>query len=208
VIVALVTSRTVVRVNTASPTVSIRAVGTEVRMVRGRQVTHSVKVLTLRVRVADTGLVVGTGAVQVAVTSVALITVGVLLALSIIRTDLSAGGRVGPVTHGAHGVLEADVESKSPLAHTARVLIRKVLAGSAGKQTGLSLGSALPEPAAVAGVLVVVGLLGDGVHKLGAVGDHAAIIGETVDTRVVGDGVVIAVVLRRLGGNQTQGSNR
>ena len=50
---------------------------------------------------------------------------------------------------------------------------------------------------------MVVGLLGDGVHILGAVGDQAAIIGETVLARVVGDGVVIAV-LCRLGGDQTE----
>ena len=55
---------------------------------------------------------------------------------------------------------------------------------------------------------MVVGLLGDRVHKLGAIGNHAAIVGETVYTRIVGDGVVVAVVLRGLGGHQTQGSNR
>ena len=44
-------------------------------------------------------------------------------------------------------------------------------------------------------VLVVVGLLGDGIHKLGAVGDHTAVIGETVLPGVVGHGVVGGGVL-------------
>ena len=41
---------------------------------------------------------------------------------------------------------------------------------------------------------MVVGLLGDGIDELGTVRDHATVIGETVLTRVVGDGVVIAVL--------------
>ena len=40
------------------------------------------------------------------------------------------------------------------------------------------------------GVLVVVRLLGDGIDVLGAVRDHAAVIGETVLAGVVGDDVV------------------
>ena len=37
---------------------------------------------------------------------------------------------------------------------------------------------------------MVIGRLGDGINKLATVGDHAAIIGETVLARVVGHGVV------------------
>ena len=37
---------------------------------------------------------------------------------------------------------------------------------------------------------MVVGLLGDGVHILGAVRDDTAVVGETLPARVVGDGVV------------------
>ena len=52
---------------------------------------------------------------------------------------------------------------------------------------------------------MVVRLLGDGIHVLGAVRDHTAIIRQTLlDRGVVGDGVVIAV-LCGLTGDQTQG---
>ena len=51
---------------------------------------------------------------------------------------------------------------------------------------------------------MVVGLLGDGVHILGAVGDQAAVIGETVLARVVGDGVV-RVLGRLLASHQLGG---
>ena len=44
-------------------------------------------------------------------------------------------------------------------------------------------------------VLVVVGLLGDGIHEFGAVGDHTVVIGETVLPGVVGHGVVGGGVL-------------
>ena len=37
---------------------------------------------------------------------------------------------------------------------------------------------------------MVVGLLGDGIHILGAVRDDTAVVGETLPARVVGDGVV------------------
>jgi len=57
-------------------------------------------------------------------------------------------------------------------------------------------------------VLVVVGLLGDGVHILGAVRDQAAVIGETVLARVVGDGVVVAGELRGLAAHQADPQHR
>ena len=41
-------------------------------------------------------------------------------------------------------------------------------------------------------MLMVVRPLGDGIHKLGAIRDHTAIVGETVLTRVVGHGVVLS----------------
>ena len=37
---------------------------------------------------------------------------------------------------------------------------------------------------------MIVGLLGDGIHELGAVGDNAAVVGKTVLPGVVGHGVV------------------
>ena len=43
-------------------------------------------------------------------------------------------------------------------------------------------------------MLVVVRLLGDGIHVLGAVRNHATVIGKTFLARVVGDRVVIAVL--------------
>ena len=55
-----------------------------------------------------------------------------------------------------------------------------------------------------AGVLVVVGLLGDGVHKLGAVRDDTAVIGETFPARVVGDGVM-GILCGLLGPDQLAG---
>ena len=58
-------------------------------------------------------------------------------------------------------------------------------------------------PLLTAGVLVVVGLLGDGVHKLCTVRDDTAVIGETFPARVIGDGVVVAV-LRGLAGAGTE----
>ena len=51
---------------------------------------------------------------------------------------------------------------------------------------------------------MVVRLLGDGIDVLGAVRDHAAVIGQTVLAGVVGDGVVEAV-LRGLRGDQLEG---
>jgi len=57
-------------------------------------------------------------------------------------------------------------------------------------------------------VLVVVGLLGDGVHILGAVRDQAAVIGETVLARVVGDRVVVAGELRGLAAHQADPQHR
>ena len=50
---------------------------------------------------------------------------------------------------------------------------------------------------------MVVGLLGGSINVLGAVRDHATVIGETVLAGVVGHGVVIAV-LRSLTGYQLQ----
>ena len=50
---------------------------------------------------------------------------------------------------------------------------------------------------------MVVRLLGDGIDELGTVRDHAAVIGQTLLTRVVGDGVVVAV-LCSLTGDQLQ----
>ena len=41
---------------------------------------------------------------------------------------------------------------------------------------------------------MVVGLLAEGVHILGAVRDDTAVVGETLYDRVVGDGVVVAVL--------------
>ena len=41
---------------------------------------------------------------------------------------------------------------------------------------------------------MVVGLLGGGIDVLGAVRDHATVIGETLLARFVGHGVVIAVL--------------
>ena len=55
-----------------------------------------------------------------------------------------------------------------------------------------------------AGVLVVVGLLGDGVHILGAVRDHTAVERETVLARVVGNSVV-RVLGRLLASHQLGG---
>ena len=43
-------------------------------------------------------------------------------------------------------------------------------------------------------MLVVVRLLGDGIHVLGAVRNHATVIGQTFLAGVVGDRVVIAVL--------------
>lgn len=80
------------------------------------------------------------------------------------------------------------------------------MTGSTGEQTSLPPGAALPEPAAVAGVLVVVGLLGDGVDILGAVRDHAPVVGQTVNARVVGHGVVVTV-LCGLGPHQVEGDH-
>ena len=54
---------------------------------------------------------------------------------------------------------------------------------------------AIIEGALTCGVFMVVGLLGDGIHKLGAIRDHAAVIGETVLPGVVGHGVVGGGVL-------------
>ena len=51
---------------------------------------------------------------------------------------------------------------------------------------------------------MVVRLLGDGVDILGTVRDHTAVIGQTLLAGVVGDGVVVAVVLCRLTGDQTE----
>ena len=51
---------------------------------------------------------------------------------------------------------------------------------------------------------MVVRLLGDGIDVLGAIRDHAAVIGETVLAGVVGDGVVEAVVLCSLTGDQLE----
>ena len=51
---------------------------------------------------------------------------------------------------------------------------------------------------------MVVGLLAEGVHILGAVRDDTAVVGETLYDRVVGDGVVVAV-LRGLAGDGTEG---
>ena len=62
---------------------------------------------------------------------------------------------------------------------------------------------AIIEGVLTCGVFMVVGLLGDGIHKLGAVGDHAAVIGETVLPGVVGDGVV-GVLCCLLAGHQGQ----
>ena len=50
---------------------------------------------------------------------------------------------------------------------------------------------AIIEGALTCGVFMVVGLLGDGIHKLGAIRDHATVIGETVLPGVVGHGVVL-----------------
>ena len=55
-----------------------------------------------------------------------------------------------------------------------------------------------------AGVFVVVGLLGDGVHILGAVRDDTAVERETVLARVVGDSVV-RVLGRLLASHQLGG---
>ena len=55
---------------------------------------------------------------------------------------------------------------------------------------------------------MVVGLLGDGVHILGAVRDDTAVVGETLYDRVVGDGVVVAGELRGLAGHQADPQHR
>ena len=54
---------------------------------------------------------------------------------------------------------------------------------------------------------MVVGLLGDWIHILGAVRDDTAVVGETLPARVVGDGVVVAV-LRGLAGDGTEGDRQ
>ena len=53
-------------------------------------------------------------------------------------------------------------------------------------------------------MLVVDRLLGDAIDVLGAVRDHTAVKGQTLLAGVVGDGVVVAVVLCRLTGDQTE----
>ena len=53
-------------------------------------------------------------------------------------------------------------------------------------------------------VLMVVGLLGDGVDKFFTVWDNTAIIGETVLARVVGHGVVRCCILGPGHGHQHQ----
>ena len=50
---------------------------------------------------------------------------------------------------------------------------------------------------------MVVGLLGHGIDELGAVGDHAAVKGQTVLAGVVGDGVV-GVLCCLLAGHQAK----
>ena len=53
-------------------------------------------------------------------------------------------------------------------------------------------------------MLLEVGLLGDGINILGAVWHHTSIVGQTVDTRVVGDSVVVALSGRLLTRDQLQ----
>jgi len=123
VIAALVTVRTVVGVNTASFTLSLRAVRTEVRVVRGGQVAHSIKVVTLLVRGAGAGAGVGAGAVHVAVSSIALVTVRVLLTLATLGAGESTVDNIRPVTDWTQGVLERHVEGEGPLTQAAGVLV-------------------------------------------------------------------------------------
>ena len=116
---------------------------------RGREVTETVRVLTLRVHGAATGGTVGTGTVSVTVTSCTLVTVSVTLTLGILRTGQGAVNDIWPVTDRTQGVLERHVEGEGPLAETPGVLVLAALAGGTLEQTGLSLGATLPEPAAV-----------------------------------------------------------
>ena len=114
-----------------------------------REVAGPVRVLALRVLSAATGRVVGAGAVHVTVAATALVTVTVSLALSLLGTGEDAVDDIRPVTDWAQGELERHIEGESPLAQTPGVLVQAVLAGGALHQAGLSLGAALPEPAAV-----------------------------------------------------------
>ena len=124
-------------------------VGTVLRVVRRGHVTDPIKLVTVLVRAALAGGGVGAAAVHVTVAATAEAAVRVHLTLVILGAGQSAVNDVGPVTHGAHGVLEGHVECESPLAHAAGVLTQIGLTVGALEETRLQLGAALPEPAAV-----------------------------------------------------------
>jgi hypothetical protein len=107
-----------------------------------------------------------------------------------ITNNIGAVHIAWPVAHRTIRILITHIKHQSPSALTLGVTILLMLTVSTLYQTSFSCGPALPESAAVCRVLVVVRLLGDGIHELGAVRDHASIIGETVLAGVVGHRVV------------------